>query len=156
MIRTLISLEPEDKRWLDRIARRRGVTMARVVRGQVLSLRNNEYVMAAVAAGASHARVIVVHLLPNLLGPIIVYATLTIPQAILQESFLSFLGIGVKPPAATWGSLAREGIDTLNPVVSYWWMVLFPCLAMALTLLSLNLIGDGLRDAFDPQLRRRK
>lgn len=132
------------------------LTMARVVRGQVLSLRTNDYVLAAVAAGASHARIICVHLLPNLLGPIIVYATLVIPQAILQESFLSFLGIGVQAPAASWGSLAADGIATVNPVVSYWWLTLFPCMALAGTLLSLNLIGDGLRDAFDPQLRRRK
>ncbi|MDD4889822.1 MAG: ABC transporter permease [Phycisphaerae bacterium] len=132
------------------------LTMARVVRGQVLSLRNNDYVLAAVAAGASHARIIFVHLLPNLLGPIIVYATLIIPQAILQESFLSFLSIGVQPPAASWGSLAADGIGKMNPVISYWWLTLFPCLALALTLLSLNLIGDGLRDAFDPQLREKK
>ncbi len=132
------------------------LTMARVVRGQVLSLKNNDYVMAAVAAGASHGRIIRVHLLPNLLGPIIVYATLIIPQAILQESFLSFLGIGVQAPAASWGSLASEGIAAMNPVISYWWLTLFPCLALAGTLLSLNLIGDGLRDAFDPQLKRRK
>jgi len=132
------------------------LTMARVVRGQVLSLKNNDYVSAAVSAGAGHARIIRVHLLPNLLGPIIVYATLIIPQAILQESFLSFLGIGVQAPMASWGSLAREGIDALNPVVSRWWVALFPCLMLALTLGSLNLIGDGLRDAFDPQLKRRK
>ena len=86
------------------------------------------------------------HLLPNLLGPIIIYATLTIiPQAILQESFLSFLGIGVT--AASWGSLASDGISRMNPIVSYWWLIFFPCLALVVTLLSLNLIGDGLRDA---------
>lgn len=132
------------------------LTMARVVRGQVLSLRNNDYVSAAVAAGAGPGRIIRAHLLPNLLGPIIVYSTLIIPQAILQESFLSFLGIGVQSPAASWGSLASEGIGRLNPIVSHWWLIFFPCLALALTLLSLNLIGDGLRDAFDPQLHRRK
>ena len=132
------------------------LTMARVVRGQVLSLRTHDFVMAAVAAGAKPGRIILVHLLPNLLGPIIVYATLIIPQAILQESFLSFLGIGVQSPAASWGSLASDGITRMNPVVSFWWLIFFPCLALALTLLSLNLIGDGLRDAFDPQLRRNK
>jgi ABC-type dipeptide/oligopeptide/nickel transport system permease subunit len=132
------------------------LTMARVVRGQVLSLKQNDYIAAAVAAGASHWRILRVHLLPNLLGPIIVYATLIIPQAILQESFLSFLGIGVQPPMASWGSLAKDGVDAMNPVVSRWWVVLFPCLMLAMTLLSLNLIGDGLRDAFDPQLRKRK
>ncbi|MCG3179979.1 MAG: Dipeptide transport system permease protein DppC [Phycisphaerae bacterium] len=132
------------------------LTMARVVRGQVLSLKNNDYVAAAVAAGAGPWRIIRVHLLPNLLGPIIVYATLIIPQAILQESFLSFLGIGVQAPMASWGSLASDGVAAMNPVISRWWLVFFPCLMLAATLLSLNLIGDGLRDAFDPQLKRRK
>ena len=94
------------------------------------------------------------HLLPNLVGPIVVYTTLTIPQAILQESFLSFLGIGVAKPIPTWGSLAAEGVDSINTVVSFWWMLLYPCLFLGLTLLALNFVGDGLRDAFDPKTIR--
>jgi ABC-type dipeptide/oligopeptide/nickel transport system permease subunit len=94
------------------------------------------------------------HLLPNLIGPIIVYATLTVPQAILQESFLSFLGIGIQAPVPTWGSLAAEGVKAVNTVVSFWWTVLFPCGLLGLTLLCLNFIGDGLRDAFDTKTKR--
>jgi ABC-type dipeptide/oligopeptide/nickel transport system permease subunit len=92
------------------------------------------------------------HLLPNLIGPITVYATLIVPSAILNESFLSFLGIGIQPPVPTWGSLASEGmLPALNPVQHLWWMLLFPCVLLAITLLSLNFVGDGLRDIFDPK-----
>jgi ABC-type dipeptide/oligopeptide/nickel transport system permease subunit len=87
-------------------------------------------------------------------GPIIVYATLTIPQAILQESFLSFLGIGVKPPLPSWGNLASDGLGQLNLVQSQWWLLLFPCLLLGLTLLALNFVGEALREAFDPKTRR--
>jgi ABC-type dipeptide/oligopeptide/nickel transport system permease subunit len=90
-------------------------------------------------------------MLPNLVGPITVYATLTIPQAILQESFLSFLGVGVSPPLPTWGSLAGDAVQSLSPIKFYWWTLLFPCLLLAVTLLSLNFLGDGLRDVFDPK-----
>lgn len=123
------------------------LTMARVVRGQVLSLRERPFVEAARALGLPTWRILFVHMLPNLIGPIVVFATLAAPQAILQESFLSFLGIGIQPPQATWGSLAAEGIRLLNPYQMNWWLVLPPCAALLVTLLSLNLIGDGLRDA---------
>jgi oligopeptide transport system permease protein len=126
------------------------LTMARVVRGQVLSLKARPFVEAARASGAGGGRILVRHILPNLVGPVLVYATLIVPQAILQESFLSFLGIGIAPPVPTWGSLAAEGVQYLNSIRIYWWLVLWPCVALALTLLSLNFLGDGLRDALDP------
>jgi len=131
------------------------LTMARVVRGQVLSLKKQPFVEAARAVGAPTSRIFIRHLLPNLLGPVIVYATLTVPQAILQESFLSFLGIGVKPPLPSWGNLAAEGLTELNPYKSNWWLLLFPCLLLGLTLLALNFVGEGLREAFDPRRARR-
>jgi len=123
-----------------------------VIRGQVLSLREMAFVEAARAAGVGPGRILVRHLLPNLVGPIVVYATLIVPQAILQESFLSFLGIGVAPPVPTWGSLAADGVAAINTVVSFWWMLLYPCLFLGVTLLALNFVGDGLRDAFDPRM----
>lgn len=126
------------------------LTMARVVRGQVLSLKARPFVEAARAIGASPVRVFLRHLLPNLLGTVVVYATLAVPQAILQESFLSFLGIGVRPPLPSWGNLAAEGLAELNPYSSNWWLLLFPCLLLAGTLLALNLLGEGLRAALDP------
>ncbi|HUB24426.1 MAG TPA: ABC transporter permease [Tepidisphaeraceae bacterium] len=126
--------------------------MARVIRGQVLSLRSLPFVEAARAAGLGHWRIFTRHLLPNLVGPITVYATLTVPSAILQESFLSFLGVGVQPPLPTWGSLAADGLmPALNPIDSRWWLLVFPCTLLAVTLLSLNFLGDGLRDLFDPK-----
>jgi oligopeptide transport system permease protein len=126
------------------------LTMARGVRGQVLSLREQPFVEAARAVGAGPRRVLRVHLLPNLAGVIVVYATLTVPLAILQESFLSFLGIGVRPPMPSWGNLAAEGVKELQLLtVSWravsWWLLLFPCLMLGLTLLSLNVLGDALR-----------
>ena len=128
------------------------LTMARVVRGQVLSLRSQPFIEACKATGMKERRIFARHLLPNLVGPILVYATLTVPSAILQESFLSFLGIGVQPPLPTWGSLASEGLSrSLNPVNSRWWLLVIPCAFLALTLLSLNFVGDGLRDVFDPK-----
>ncbi|MBS0192362.1 MAG: ABC transporter permease [Phycisphaerales bacterium] len=127
------------------------LTMARVVRGQVLSLKNQQFVEAARAIGASRRRILFVHLLPNLVGVIAVYATLTVPQAILQESFLSFLGIGVRPPLPSWGNLAAEGLPELNPYQSNWWLLLFPCLLLGMTLLALNFFGEGLREALDPR-----
>ena len=128
------------------------LTMARVVRGQVLSLRAQPFIEACRAAGLTQTRIFARHLLPNLIGPIAVYATLTIPQAILQESFLSFLGIGIQPPMPTWGALASEGLlPGLNTINPRWWMLFFPCALLAVTLLSLNFLGDGLRDVFDPK-----
>jgi ABC-type dipeptide/oligopeptide/nickel transport system permease subunit len=127
------------------------LTMSRVVRGQVLSLREQPFVEACRAMGLKERRIFARHILPNLVGPITVYATLTVPSAILQESFLSFLGVGVNPPLATWGSLAAEGVEQLSPLKFYWWLLLFPCTLLAVTLLSLNFLGDGLRDVFDPK-----
>ena len=128
------------------------LTMARVVRGQVLSLRSQPFIEAARAMGLPSSRIFLRHILPNLVGPVIVYATLTVPQAILQESFLSFLGVGVNPPLPTWGSLASDALlYGLNPVSVYWWMLVFPCTLLAVTLLALNFMGDGLRDVFDPK-----
>jgi ABC-type dipeptide/oligopeptide/nickel transport system permease subunit len=129
------------------------LTMARVVRGQVLALKEAEFVLAARALGSGSARIIFKEMLPNLAGTILVCATLTVPLAILQESFLSFLGLGVPPPLASWGTLTSDAIDALNPVRVYWWLLAFPCLALGATLLGLNFAGDGLRDAFDPRAR---
>lgn len=131
------------------------LTMARVVRGQVLSLKAQPFMEAARAMGVPVRRQFVRHLLPNLIGPITVYATLTVPQAILQESFLSFLGIGVRPPLPSWGNLAADGLVELNPYESRWWLLLFPCLLLGVTLLALNFVGEGLREALDPKRARR-
>ena len=131
------------------------LTMARVVRGQVLSLKARPFMEAARALGVPWSRQFTRHLLPNLVGPIIVYATLTVPQAILQESFLSFLGIGVEPPLPSWGNLAAEGLGELNTYKSHWWLLLFPCVLLGSTLLALNFVGEGLREAFDPRRARR-
>ena len=127
------------------------LTMARIVRGQVLSLKNQEFVLAARATGVSTPRIIFRHLIPNTLGPVIVYATLTIPSVMLTEAFLSFLGFGVQPPMSSWGTLATDGIQN---IAVYPWQLIFPGVTMALTLFSLNFLGDGLRDALDPQMRK--
>ena len=127
------------------------LTMARVVRGQVLSLKNQEFVTAARSTGVSTMGIIFRHLVPNVLGPVIVYATLTVPSVMLTEAFLSFLGLGVQAPFASWGSLASDGIKN---VAIFPWQLIFPGLTMALTLFSLNFLGDGLRDALDPQTRK--
>lgn len=131
------------------------LTMARVIRGQVLSLKAQPFVEAARAIGVSPGGIFTRHLLPNLVGPIIVYATLTVPQAILQESFLSFLGIGVDDPLPSWGKLAADGLGELNLVNSQWWLLLWPCVLLGLALLSLNFVGEGLREALDPRRRPR-
>ena len=127
------------------------LNMARIVRGQILSLKNQDFVLAARATGVSPTRIIFRHLVPNALGPVIVYATLTVPAVMLQEAFLSYLGLGVQAPLASWGSLAAEGVKS---IAIYPWQLLFPGLTMALTLFSLNFLGDGLRDALDPQTRK--
>jgi oligopeptide transport system permease protein len=126
------------------------LTMARIVRGQVLTLRRQEFVLAAELLGASDARILVRHVLPNVVGVIVVYATLMVPSVIILESFLSFLGLGV---ALSWGQLVSDGVAVVNPVRSYWWLLLWPSSFLGLTLLSLNFIGDGLRDALDPKAR---
>ena len=131
------------------------LTMARVVRGQVLSLKSQPFIEAARAMGLPTSRIFVRHLLPNLVGVITVYATLTVPQAMLQESFLSFLGIGVKPPLPSWGNLAAEGLGELNPYQSHWWLLVFPCIMLGTTLLAMNFVGEGLREAMDPKRARR-
>jgi oligopeptide transport system permease protein len=127
------------------------LTMARIVRGQVLSLKHQTFVEAARAVGASDAAIIFRHIVPNTLGPVIVYTTLTVPAVILQEAFLSFLGLGVQPPNASWGTLVSDGARLL---ALFPWLVIFPSLAMSLTLLAFNFLGDGLRDALDPQGRK--
>jgi oligopeptide transport system permease protein len=127
------------------------LTMARVVRGQILSLKNQEFVLAARATGVSTFNIIFRHLVPNALGPVIIYATLTVPSVMLTEAFLSFLGLGVQAPYASWGSLASDGIKN---IAIFPWQLIFPGVTMALTLFSLNFLGDGLRDALDPQTRK--
>jgi len=127
------------------------LTMARIVRGQVMSLKSQEFILAARATGVPAARIILRHLVPNTLGPVIVYATLTIPSVMLLESFLSFLGLGVQAPLASWGSLAADGIQNL---AVFPWQLICPGLTMAATLFALNFLGDGLRDALDPQMRK--
>ncbi|MHC5109845.1 MAG: ABC transporter permease [Planctomycetota bacterium] len=120
------------------------LTMARVVRGQVLTLRERGFVEAARTAGAGPFHILRKHLLPNLLGPVFVCATMIIPQAILQESFLSFLGIGIRQPVPSLGRLAAEGVESVNMFVSYWWLLMFPCALLVVTLVALAMIGDAL------------
>lgn len=127
------------------------LTLARVVRAETLSLRTRPFVEAARTLGAGHVRILVRHVLPNVVGVIAVYGALAVPQAILQESFLSFLGVGVRPPMPSWGTLAAEGLPELNPYKSHWWLLLFPCLALGVTLLSLNVLGEWLRTRLDPK-----
>jgi oligopeptide transport system permease protein len=127
------------------------LTMARIVRGQVLVLREMTFVTASRAMGQSSWGVLRRHLLPNLSTVILTYLTLTIPAVILDESFLSFLGLGIEDPASSWGSLLKDGAQVINPLESKWWLILFPALLMSASLLALNFLGDGLRDAFDPK-----
>jgi len=122
------------------------LTMARIMRGQVQSLRQQEFVEAAISLGLSPGTLIRRHVVPNALGPIIVYTTLTIPNVMLLEAFLSFLGLGIQPPQTSWGLLISYGAETME---EYPWLLIFPGLALALTLFSLNFLGDGLRDALD-------
>ena len=130
------------------------LTMARIIRGQVLSLKSQEFVVAARSIGQTHWNIIWQHLLPNLIGVAIVYLTLTVPSVILDESFLSFLGVGVQAPLASWGLLLSDAAQVINPIKGYWWLLVFPAAAMGSTLLALNFLGDGLRDAFDPRQRK--
>jgi oligopeptide transport system permease protein len=124
------------------------LTMARIVRAQVLTLKNQEFVLAAQAMGVSNFAMFKRHLLPNILGPIAVYATLTIPQVMLLESFLSFLGLGIQPPMSSWGTLIKDGVESMD---EYSWLLIYPGLTFTITLFSLNFFGDGLRDALDPK-----
>jgi ABC-type dipeptide/oligopeptide/nickel transport system permease subunit len=130
------------------------LTMSRVIRGQVLSLRAQPFMEACRATGVPAHRQFMRHLLPNLVGPMVVYATLAVPAAILSESFLSFLGIGVREPVPSWGSLASSGLSEVNLVVSRWWLLAAPCAMIAATLVSLNFIGDSLRARYDPTASR--
>ena len=130
------------------------LTMARIARGQVLSLKSQQFVVAARSLGQTHRNIIFRHLLPNLVGVAIVYLTLTVPAVILDESFLSFLGVGIQAPLASWGLLLSDAAQVINPIKGYWWLLIFPAAAMSLTLLAMNFLGDGLRDAFDPRQRR--
>ena len=127
------------------------MTMSRIVRGQVLSLKEKEFVEAARALGVSTPAIIARHMIPNILGPVIVYSTLTVPSVMLQEAFLSYLGLGISEPQTSWGLLISDGAGSLNPIRVYWWLVVFPGSLLALTLFCLNAVGDGLRDAFDVQ-----
>jgi oligopeptide transport system permease protein len=127
------------------------INMARIVRSQILQIKQQDYVNAAFALGASRKRILLRHLIPNAMGPIIVTLTLTIPSAIFAEAFLSFLGLGVQAPIASWGTMANDGLPALR---YYPWRLFFPAIFISLTMLSFNLLGDGLRDAFDPRLRK--
>lgn len=131
------------------------LTMSRVVRGQVLSLRQEQFVESARTVGASPMRIVFRHLVPNTLGVVIVYLTLTIPSVMLFEAFLSFLGLGVAPPDVSLGLLLNDGVEALSVVKLFWWVVVFPGAALALTLFALNFLGDGLRDALDPRMKNR-
>jgi oligopeptide transport system permease protein len=122
------------------------LTMARIMRGQVQSLRQQEFVEAAISLGLGPAAIIRRHLIPNALGPVIVYTTLTIPSVMLLEAFLSFLGLGIQPPQTSWGLLISYGAETME---EFPWLLIFPGIALSLTLFSLNFLGDGLRDALD-------
>ncbi len=128
------------------------LTVARVVRGQIISLKNSEFIEAARSIGSSTGRIIFKHLVPNTLGVIVVFSTLRIPSFIMLEAFLSFLGLGVQAPFASWGSLVGDGVDGMN---LYPWRLFFPAVAMVLFLFSMNFFGDGLRDALDPQSKNR-
>jgi oligopeptide transport system permease protein len=131
------------------------LTMARVVRGQVISLKNEQFVEAARTIGCSRRRIIFRHLIPNVMGIVIVYLTLTIPAVMRFEAFLSFLGLGVAPPDVSWGLLVNQGIKVITPLKIYWWLVLFSGATLAVTLFALNFLGDGLRDALDPRMKNR-
>jgi oligopeptide transport system permease protein len=124
------------------------LTMARIVRGQVMSLRQQEFIEACISLGLPTHRILFRHMVPNILGPVIVYTTLTIPAVMLLEAFLSFLGLGVQPPTPSWGLLIKDGADRMREA---WWMLVFPGALFAITLFSFNFVGDGLRDALDPK-----
>jgi peptide/nickel transport system permease protein/oligopeptide transport system permease protein len=129
------------------------LTMARIVRGQVLTLRTRAFVEASRVLGARPWRILTRHIIPNIFGVVITYLALTMPAIILYESFLSFLGLGVEPPMASWGTLIAEGVGQINPIRVYWWLIIFPGGVLVTTLLALNFIGDGLRDAWDVKSR---
>jgi len=125
------------------------LTMARIVRGQVLTLRTRAFVEASRTLGAGPVWILSKHIIPNIFGVVITYLALTVPAIVLYESFLSFLGLGVQAPMASWGTLLAEGVGQINPIRIYWWLIVFPGAVLVLTLLALNFLGDGLRDAWD-------
>lgn len=127
------------------------INMARIVRGQILQIKQNDFVMAAHMLGASKWRIVIRHLIPNTMGSIITTMTLTVPTAIFSEAFLSFLGLGVQAPIASWGTMASDGLSALR---YYPWRLFFPACFISMTMLAFNLVGDGIRDAFDPRLRK--
>ena len=127
------------------------LTMARIVRGQVMTLKKQEFVEAAHSIGLPRRTIIIRHIVPNAIGPIIVYATLTVPNVMLLEAFLSFLGLGIQPPQSSWGLLINYGVETME---EYPWLLVFPGLALTITLFALNFLGDGLRDALDPRISK--
>ncbi|WP_026582722.1 ABC transporter permease [Bacillus sp. J33] len=127
------------------------INMSRIVRGQVLSLKNQEYVLAAKTLGANTNRIMGKHLIPNSMGPILVTMTLTVPSAIFTEAFLSFLGLGLTPPLASWGTMANDGLPAMR---YYPWRLFFPATFICLTIFAFNVVGDGLRDALDPRMRK--
>lgn len=127
------------------------LTMARIVRTQVLTIRKQEFISAAIVSGLSHWQIIRRHVIPNVLGPVIVYITLTVPSVMLLEAFLSFLGLGIQPPQSSWGVLISDGVKTME---EYPWLLIYPGIALSLTLFALNFLGDGLRDALDPRANR--
>jgi oligopeptide transport system permease protein len=129
--------------------------MARIVRGQVISLKNEQFIDAARVVGASTPRIIFRHLVPNTLGIVLAYLTLTIPSVMLFEAILSFLGLGVQPPDVSWGIMTDEGVKVITPIRTYGWLIAVPSTALAITLFAFNFLGDGLRDAFDPRLKNR-
>ena len=131
------------------------LTMARVVRGQVISLKNEQFIEAARTIGATRMQIVFRHLVPNVMGIVIVYLTLTIPAVIRFEAFLSFLGMGVQAPDISWGLLVNEGVQVITIIKSYWWMIAFSGMALAVTLFALNFLGDGVRDALDPKLKNK-
>lgn len=147
----MVVLEPGLKNILLAIGLVYWINMARIVRGQILSLKEQDYVLAARTTGADRWRILLKHLIPNTMGPIIVSMTLEIPQAIFTEAFLSFIGLGVSAPMASWGTLANEGLASIR---DYPHELIFPALAICITMLAFNLFGDGLRDALDPRMRR--
>ena len=124
------------------------LTMARIVRAQVIGLKNQEFVQAAQVMGVSNISMFRRHILPNILGPLAVFATLTIPQVMLLEAFLSFLGLGIQPPMSSWGTLIRYGVESME---EHYWLLIYPGLTFTITLFALNFFGDGLRDALDPK-----
>jgi oligopeptide transport system permease protein len=147
----LLLLGPSLNNIIIAIVATRWMDMTRLVRGQTMALREREFIEAARSSGAKPAKILFGHILPNSLGPIIVQATFGVPAAILFEAFLSFLGIGVQPPTPSWGSMAADGLAAIRIAPH---MVIFPSIALSLTLMAFNFLGDGLRDALDPRQKR--